>query len=706
MPARFPLLLLVFALGIVEAQQPPVAARRPITDTYHGVTVTDNYRWLEDFSDPQVKSWVAAENKYSRSFLDALPGRAALSAELASLFQKRSTSYFDLQVAHGQIFAEVRKPRLQQPQLVVFSNLNDDSGERLILDPVQLDPQGLTSIDFFQPSHDGRYVAVSLSHSGSEAGNVHVFEVGTGKELTGDLIPRVNNGTAGGSVAWNAGNSGFYYTRYPRQSERTGTDLDFFQQVWFHQLGTSTDQDRYEIGKDFPRIAEILFASSDDGKYVVASVANGDGGDFTHFLHGPQGPWHQLARYADGISQVHFGPNDSLYLLSKQDAPMGKILYLRTADAPLSTATVAVPESTVAVDDLTATTDRLYVAYMAGGPSQLRTFSPDGRSIGNVEIGNTVALNNLVRLDNQACLFTVQGFTQPSHWLRLAASMAHPQIVKALSPPPPITYDDAEVLRDFAVSRDGARVPLNIIRLKGTKLDGNNPVLLTGYGGYAINITPRPSLQNRFLLNHGFVLVETNLRGGGEYGEKWHLAGNLTHKQNVFDDFYACAQYLIAHHYTTAARLGIMGGSNGGLLMGAELTQHPEMYRVVLAFVGIYDMLRVELSPNGAFNVTEFGTVKELDQFRSLFAYSPYHHVADDKIYPAAIFLTGDNDPRVDPANSRKMVARLQAVGRSQGPTLLRTTGHAGHGIGSSLSEQVAQYTDAFSFLFSQLGVQ
>lgn len=589
---------------------------------------------------------------------------------------------------------------------MLVSNLNENSAEKLILDPVQLDPKGLTSIDFFQPSHDARYVAVSLSHSGSEAGDLHIFEVSTGKELTGDLVPRVNNGTAGGSVAWNAGNTGFYYTRYPHRGERAGADLDFFQQVWFHQLGTSTANDRYEIGKDFPRIAETRLESSDDGKYVVASVANGDGGDFMHFARTPEGVWQQLARYSDQITKLHFGPDDSLYLLSKQDAPMGKLLRLKTADSPFSEGTVAVPESEVSIDGFAATSNALYVADIAGGPSQLRAFSPNGRFIGNIGIGNIVALSNLVHLAGDECLFAVQGFTEPARWLRISPSQSRPQVIAALSPAPAITYGDAEVVRDFAISRDGTRVPLNIIRLKGTKLDGNNPVLLTGYGGYGISTTPRPTIPNRLLLNHGFVVVETNLRGGSEYGERWHLAGNLTHKQNVFDDFYACAQYLVAHRYTSAARLGIMGGSNGGLLMGAELTQRPEMYRVVLAFVGIYDMLRVELSPNGAFNVTEFGTVKELDQFRSLSAYSPYHHVTDNKTYPAAIFLTGDNDPRVDPANSRKMVARLQAAGHSKGPILLRTTGNAGHGIGSSLTEQVAQYTDAFSFLFSQLGVQ
>jgi prolyl oligopeptidase len=254
----------------------------------------------------------------------------------------------------------------------------------------------------------------------------------------------------------------------------------------------------------------------------------------------------------------------------------------------------------------------------------------------------------------------------------------------------------------MAVSKDGTKVPVNIIRRKGIRLDGNTPTLLYGYGGYAVSMTPGFLMSQRVLLDNGFVYAVANLRGGGEFGEQWHEHGNLTKKQNVFDDFAAAARLLIDRGYTKPAKLGIMGGSNGGLLMGAELTQHPEMFRAVVSFVGIYDMLRVELSPNGAFNVTEFGTVKEQDQFRALFAYSPYHHAADGTQYPAILFLTGDNDPRVDPMNSRKMTARLQASGTKQ-PVLLRTTSEAGHGIGTARNERFAQLADAYAFLMEQL---
>jgi prolyl oligopeptidase len=265
--------------------------------------------------------------------------------------------------------------------------------------------------------------------------------------------------------------------------------------------------------------------------------------------------------------------------------------------------------------------------------------------------------------------------------------------------------DGFVVERRFAISKDHTKVPLNIIQRKGLKLDGGHPVVLTGYGGFDISVTPAYPAQFVPLLQRGVIIAEANLRGGGEYGEDWHAQGKLTKKQNVFDDFAACAKYLIAHKYTQSSKLAILGGSNGGLLMGAAFTQHPELYHAVVSMVGIYDMLRVELSSNGAFNVTEFGTVQDGDQFKALYAYSPYHHVKDGTQYPAILLTTGDNDPRVDPMQSRKMAARLQASGTKQ-PVLLRTSSTAGHGIGSSIDESVALWTDIDAFLLAELGVK
>jgi prolyl oligopeptidase len=269
----------------------------------------------------------------------------------------------------------------------------------------------------------------------------------------------------------------------------------------------------------------------------------------------------------------------------------------------------------------------------------------------------------------------------------------------------PVDFDDLEVVREFAQSKDGTKVPLNILRKKGIKLNGENPTLLYGYGGYSINLTPAFDSTRRIWFDAGGVYVVANLRGGGEYGEEWHKAGNLTHKQHVFDDFIAAAEHLIQHHYTSPSKLAVEGGSNGGLLMGAFLTQRPDLARAVVSHVGIYDMLRVELDANGQFNITEFGTVKDPDQFKALYAYSPYHHVQDGVKYPAVLLTTGENDGRVNPAQSRKMAARLQAATASDLPILFRSNASAGHGIGTALKVRIAEQADVYSFLFDQLGV-
>jgi prolyl oligopeptidase len=362
-----------------------------------------------------------------------------------------------------------------------------------------------------------------------------------------------------------------------------------------------------------------------------------------------------------------------------------------------------VAESKVSIANFQPSPTTLYVEDQAGGPSAIRVFDKAGKAQGVVPTLPVSAIYQMTRSNGDELLFQNASFLEPPAWFRYEPSTR--KVTRtALFETSAADFSDAEVVRDFAVSKDGTRVPINIIRRKGAKLDGRNPVLLTGYGGYGISLQPFFSVENKPLLEHGVVIAVANLRGGGEYGEAWHKAGMLTKKQNVFDDFAACARYLIDHKYTIPAKLAIEGGSNGGLLMGAAFTQHPDLYGAVVSHVGIYDMLRVELQPNGAFNVTEFGTVKEEDQFRALYAYSPYHHVVDGTNYPPILFLTGDNDPRVDPLNSRKMIARLQASGTKR-PVLLRTSGNSGHGIGTALSERIAEEADVLAFLFSIWGL-
>jgi len=685
-------------------QSPPIVptAQHPVTNVYHGVTVVDNYQWLEDAAAPEVREWMRQQNGRTRTYFSRLPYREGIAQQLLQLRSEESARYFGLDQRKGKIFAMRFKPPAQQPVLVRLSSLNPPALWRTVFDPNAYNTNGSTAIDWSVPSPDGRLVAISLSEGGSEQGTLHFFEVDTGKEL-GDTILRVQYPTGGGSAAWTSDGSGILYTRYPHEGERPAEDVNFYQQVWFHKLGTPISEDKLELEKDLPRIAEIALEKIENGPWILATVANGDGGDFAHYLRDASGKWQQLTRFEDGIKSAKLGRDNAIHMLSRDKAPHGKLLRL-SLDAPeLSKAVVVVPESKGVIEEFAACDHGVYVSELLGGPSELLYFQKGnlhGKEIPILPISTVAGLQSW---SGEDLVFGNMSYVKPFAWFTFnpATNEVHRT---ALAMTSPVDFDDIEVVREFATSKDGTKVPLNILRKKGVKLDGNNPTLLTAYGGYSISLTPTFDSTRRIWFDAGGVYVIANLRGGGEFGEEWHKAGNLTRKQNVFDDFIASAEYLIKHRYTNPQKLAVEGGSNGGLLMGAFLTQRPELAAAVVSRVGIYDMLRVELDSNGQFNVTEFGTVKDPEQFKALYAYSPFHHVKAGVEYPAVILTTGENDGRVNPAQSRKMTARLQALSSSD-VILFRSTAGAGHGIGSSLKERISEQADILSFLFEQLGI-
>ena len=680
----------------------PPTAKKPVTDTYHGVQVTEDYRWLEDGKDPAVKAWSAAQTAAARKVLDAMPVRKSLQAQFKDLYGTAPVRYFDFE-HRGALFAMKRQPPKNQPMLVVMNSAGDVKSERILVDPDKINAKGTTAIDFYSPSLDGKHVAVSISENGSEDGTVHVFETATGKELA-DRVPRVSYPTGGGSVAWDAKGSGFYYTRYPQGSERAGEDVNFYQQVYFHKLGTPSSADTYVIGKEFPRIAETELSTSRDGSHVLARVSNGDGGEHAFYLRGPDGKWAKIADHADKVKRMALGLDGRLYALSLKDAPRGKIVAMPMSKPDLAKATLLVPESDATIDAMAPMKTRLYVDYMVGGPSEIRMFDLAGKPLGTLPTEPVSSVGIGERLEGDDILVGTQSYTKPFAWY--SYSPKDSKLVRtALAGESKVNFDDAEVVREMAVSKDGTKVPVNILMKKGTKRDGTNPVLLYGYGGYGVNETPYFSLANRAWLDHGGIFVDVNLRGGGEFGEAWHLAGNLTKKQNVFDDMIGAAKHMIERGYTKPDKLAALGGSNGGLLMGALITQRPDLFRAVVSEVGIYDMLRVELTPNGAFNVTEFGTVKDPAHFKAMHAYSPYHNVKK-AAYPAVLITTGENDGRVAPYESRKMAAALQAATSSGKPVLLRISADTGHGIGTGLATRVEEQSDVYAFLMTELGMK
>ena len=685
------------------AEHAPDTPKKPVATEYNGLTVEDPYQWLENDDDSQVKAWSSAQNQRTRKYLDSLPDRAAIEKQLSDWYAKTSPSYFSLVSRPGILFAMKFQPPKQQPMLVTLASADDLKSEKIVLDPNVLDTKGATTIDWFVPSLDAKCVAVSLSTGGSEDGTLHFYETATGKALP-DAIAHVQYPTAGGSAAWNADGTGVYYTRFPRKGERPDADLNFYQQIYFHKLGTPDTDDTYSIGKDFPRIAEITLQSSRDGKYILATVANGDGGDFEHFLLGSEGIWKQITQFSDQIKLARLGRDDAIYLLSRAEAQRGKILRLPLEVPELRNAAEIVSAGEAVIEQIVPSNDALYTGDLLGGPSQIRRFDLNGKNATVIPIPQISSVQEMLALENGSLLFRDVSYTAPAAWFQCSAGKTEPAKT-ALRSTSPVSLADIEVRRELATSKDGTKIPLNILFRKGTKRDGQNPTLLYGYGGYGISMSPNFDFTRRLWFNLGGVYVVANIRGGGEFGEEWHKAGNLTKKQNVFDDFAAAAEYLIKEKYTRSEKLAIQGGSNGGLLMGALITQRPDLFRAVVSSVGIYDMLRVELAPNGAFNVTEFGTVQNPEQFKALYAYSPYHHVVDGTKYPAVLMMTGANDGRVAPYHSRKMTARLIAANKSENPILLRTSSSAGHGIGTALSERIKQVADIYAFLFAQLGM-
>jgi prolyl oligopeptidase len=681
---------------------PPVAEKRAASNTYHGVKVEDPYQWLEG-DDAAVKAWSDGQNRYARGILDGLPLTATVAAEVKAYMTAPITRYWGMYPVGSKLFAFRKLPTKQQPDIVVMDGPDGAARARLVLDPTAGgDPH--TSIDWFEPSPDGTKVAVAISSGGSESASLHVIDL-EGKDLE-PVIPNVQFGTGGGDVAWRPDSKGLWYTRYPSKGEKPDAELQFWMQLWFHQLGTPVSADRYELGKDFPKIAEVKVATDARGRALV-TVSNGDGGIHRHYLRDAKG-WRAIDDWSDQIMRATFGASDDLWLVSTKDALRGKVLRLPARARDVSGAVVVVPEGKDAIDvqsALVATKDRLFVVYQAGGPNQLRTFSLDGKPTKAPALPAVAAVSLVSHPLGEDVIVNAETYTTPDAWYRVEGRTAKVTKLAALSAVPPVSLEGWETRRELATSKDGTKIPLNIVWRTGAPQDGSTPCLVTAYGGYGISSAPWFNGSQYPLLRRGVCVVEVNIRGGGEFGEAWHRAGMLTSKQNVFDDFAAALDYLVAARYTRPDRIAIIGGSNGGLLMGAMITQHPDKMKAVISGAGIYDMLRVELSANGEYNTTEFGTVKDEAQFRALYAYSPYHHVTAGTSYPAVLMTVGANDPRVLPWQSSKIIAALQAAQAGKAPILLRTSEHEGHGMGSAMDERIAKRAHNVSFVLWQLGI-
>lgn len=687
--------------------------RVTISTTYHGVTVSEDYRWLEDATSEQTRAWTAAQNARTRAFLRGLPSYDAVRARAAEIATAESVSWgrtsygtrFEGPRRGGSTyFVLKREPPKQQPFLVTLADLDDISSAAVLVDPNTIDESGETTIDWFVPSPDGRLVAASLSAHGTEDGTLHVFDTESGERVD-VLIPRVNSGPVNGSLAWSGDSSAFWYARLPAPGERPDENIAFFQEVWRHSVGEPLSQDRCDQPAPVAdaKTAKHRLCASPDGRWVMDRVARGDGGEWQVFLRPQRGDgWWQVADMSDKCGNAVFG-SDALYLLSRAGNRRGQVLRLPLSNGvTVAQATVIAQATGVALEGLAATQTRVWLLDTDGGPSGLRVCNTDGGGLTRLSVPPVSAIENLAALDAHEVVYAIESFTTPRAWWR-ADDSALPRTT-ALADEAPFDLSGYEVRREFTTSADGTRVPMTLVSRPGTPRDGSAAALLTGYGGFGISVKPRFDAAWLLWLEQDGVLVVANLRGGGEYGEEWHDAGRLTAKQHVFDDFVACASHLVDSKVTSTGRLAIMGTSNGGLLMGAVLTQHPEIARAVVAQLPPTDMLRKELHPNGAFTVTEFGTVKDREQFEALRAYSPYHNVRDGIAYPATLLTGAENDSRVDASQPKKMAARLQAATSGHEPILLRIK-PGGHGHAQSPDETAAKLRDVYTFIFDRLGI-
>jgi prolyl oligopeptidase len=693
------LVMAAIAPGLAASLKPPATPIISVSTTYWGVNVEDPYRWLEG-DTPSVERWLDAQNAYAAQAFAGFKHADVINARLRAL-AITGPQQMGPKIAAGTLFYLRETPPQAQPVLVAQSWPSGPA--RVLVDP---NPAGgLLSIEGYWPAPDGKHVAYATQEAGAERTTMHVVDA-SGKELA-DSLPWVGGGTSTDALAWERDGRSFVYTRMPLP-EPGGPAISWFgSSLYRHQLGTPASSDTPSLGLGFSPVAEWNAMDSADGR-IAALVHYGDG-SYNSVYELTGGSWHKLV---DAAAGVLVGENETavtsaafvggqLYVIETADAPKGRVVAIGQGNSR-----TVLPQGDWAIRAIASVRHGFLTTEVSGADWRVRHFAADGTFIRTVALPERGVGIGSIASDaaSDAALIEYAGWVIPNRWVRYDLKSGALSQVYGLKAP--ADYSDVEFTVLYATSKDGTRVPVTVIHKRGMAAGSNAPGILTAYGAYGLSQKPEFIGSVLFWIEHGGVFADANIRGGGEYGEAWHLDGRLTKKQKDYDDFAACAQTLIDSGWVAPGRLGIVGGSNGGLLMGAALVQHPERYRAVVSFAGDYDMLRVEDSPNGLFNVTEFGTVKDEEQFKALYAYSPYYNVQAATAYPAVLMIAGENDPRVPPWQSRKMVARLQATTSSAQPVLLITHSQAGHGIGASFSQRLGNRSAEYIFFANELGLR
>jgi prolyl oligopeptidase len=678
----------------------PEAPRSPTTDDYHGTKVADPYRPLEDPDAPATRAWAQAENEVTFRFLETIPERSSIRRRLTELWDFEK---YDPPLREGNRFFFTYNTGLQNQKILYTCESLDDK-PRVLLDPNTLSADGTVALAGTKVSEDGRYLAYGIAAAGSDWNDWKVRDVATGKDLPDHLRWIKFSG-----AEWSPDSQGFFYGRFPEP--RPGDDLkgaNYYHKLYYHRLGSSQTDDRL-VWED-PEHKEWRADPhvTDDGAYLIFVIEKGTDNKFRVLyrrLDQPDAkPIHLVGEFE---ADYTFIDNDGpvFWFKTNKNAPRGKVVAIDTRRPEPEHWVDVIPEAADTLESVDAVADHFLVSYLKDAHTVVRVFDLKGRHARDVDLpGLGTASGFHGKRKDKETFYAFNSFTTPPTIYRYDVAAGQSRVWRA----PTLKFEpkDYETSQVFYTSKDGTKVPIFLSHKKGLKRDGQNPTLLYGYGGFNIPLTPIFTPAVLAWMEMGGLYALPNLRGGGEYGEDWHQGGTKLKKQNVFDDFIAAAEWLIASRYTSTPRLAISGRSNGGLLVGACLTQRPELYGATLPAVGVMDMLRFHKFTIGWAWVDDYGSSDHPDHFKSLFAYSPLHNIKPGACYPPTLITTADHDDRVVPAHSFKFAAALQAAQSCGNPVLIRIETKAGHGAGKPTTKLIEEFADQWAFLVKELGME
>src|SRR6201997_3052007 len=668
-------------------------------DDYHGGKVADPYRWLEDTDSAETHDWVEAENKLTFGYLDQIPYRGAIRDRLLKLWNyERFTAP---EQEGGRYFYQHNNGLQNQNVLLVAESMNAEP--RVLLDPNTLSTDGTVALAGRAITDDGKLMAYGTSASGSDWMDWHVRDVDTGKDLP-DLIKWVKFSGA----SWSKDNKGFFYSRYDEPKGTALRDANYFQKLYYHKVGTPQSEDTLIYER--PDNKEMGFGGqvTDDGHYLVIFVTQGTSPKNRLYYKDLTKPDSQVVKLLDDFDAAYqFVDNDGpvFWIKTDLDAPRGRVIAIDTRHPERANWKTSVPQGKDKLEHANVINDSFVLGYLKDAQTEVRIHDLSGKLLHTVDLpGIGTAEGFAGKRKDKETFYAFTSFITPTTIYRYDLPAAKSSVYRQ----PKVDFDSSryETKQVFYNSKDGTRVPMFITAKKGLKLDGQNPVLLYAYGGFNISLTPAFSVGNAVWLEMGGVYAQPNLRGGGEYGEEWHKAGTLQRKQNVFDDFIAAAEWLVANKYTSPSKLAIRGGSNGGLLVGACMTQRPDLFGATLPAVGVLDMLRFHKFTIGWAWTSDYGSSDDPEMFKALYAYSPLHNLKPGTKYPPTLITTADHDDRVVPGHSFKFAATLQADQAGPAPVLIRIETKAGHGAGKPISKQIEETADSWAFVARNLDMQ